>query len=235
MNPLTALDYDGRAVYLPEGEALVLADVHVGRDADSPVELPLGEASDLEDRLSVLLDRFEPETVVFAGDLLHAFDRVPPGVEESLDRLRERIEAAGATVVVTPGNHDSMLTSFDFLCEDEVEFDDGTVVCHGHEAPTTDANRYVVGHDHPAIRIEGTKYPCYLVGEGAYRGADVVMLPAFNRLARGTVVNTRSRRDFQSPLVSRGAPLGTYRPVVWDHDGRTALEFPPLEQLRRLL
>lgn len=233
---MAAMEFVGRAVYLPDADALVLADTHIGRDAESSVELPLGEALDLKKRLTALLVRFEPETVVFAGDVLHAFSRVPQGVKESLEALQRRVEDAGAFLLVATGNHDTMLASLGVACEDEIELADGeTVVCHGHETPTTPASRYVVGHDHPAIRIEGTKHPCYLVGEDTYEDADVVMLPAFNHLTRGTVLNTLRRRDFQSPLVAKGAPLGTYRPVVWDDEREAALEFPPLEKFRRLL
>jgi len=34
-----------------------------------------------------------------------------------------------------------------------------TVVLHGHETPDDDADRYVVGHDHPTIVIEGQRRP----------------------------------------------------------------------------
>lgn len=224
-----------RAAYLPDADALVVADLHLGRDADSNVQLPLGEAENVAERLAGLLDRFEPAIVVFAGDVLHAFDRIPAGVEESLDTLRAAVADVGARLVVTPGNHDGLLAATDLECHDEFRLPDGTVVCHGHDAPETDADRYVVGHDHPAIRIEGTKHPCYLLGDGTYRDADVVVLPSFNPLVRGTVVNSMSRRDFGSPVVADGDPIGAYRPVVWDEATGEALEFPPLSEFRRLL
>ena len=227
-----------RALYLSDPDALVVADLHVGRDAVSPVELPLGERADLTDRLSALVAEFEPETVVFAGDVLHAFDRVPAGVEATLRDLRAAVEDGGARLVVVEGNHDSMLGSLDveLSSQESYPLSDGTVVVHGHERPAEEversADRYVVGHDHPTIEIEGTRRPCLLCGPGAYRGADVLVLPAFNRLAPGVAVNGMTGRDFQSPFVSNP---GEFRPVVWDAAREESLSFPPLGEFRKML
>ncbi|WP_132057470.1 metallophosphoesterase [Halorussus amylolyticus] len=228
-------EFRDRAVYLPDEDALVAADVHVGRDAASTVELPLGERADLTDRLAALLARFSPREVVFAGDLLHAFDRVPEGVEETLADLRATVADAGAELSVVRGNHDSMLDSVGVEARDSYRLGD-TVICHGHERPEADNGkntvRYVVGHDHPAIEIEGVRRPCLLYGPATFRGADVLMLPAFNRLAPGTPVNGRRTRDFQSPVVTDADAL---RPVVHDEDADETLRFPPLGEFRRLL
>ena len=223
-----------RACYLPAADALVLSDLHVGKAAASNVEFPLGERTDLSERLAALLSAFDPADVVVAGDLLDAFDRVPHGVAETVDRLAATVRDAGADLVVTPGNHDGHLgTVYDGPAPAEHRLADGeTVVCHGHESPAEEADRYVVGHDHPAIEIEGKKRPCYLVGEGVYRGADVVMLPAFTSLAAGVTVNGMRAGDFASPLVT---DPDAFRPVVWDADAGEALEFPPLGELRPFL
>ena len=220
-----------RAAYLPGEDALVLADLHVGRDAASAVELSLGERADLTERLAALLDHFGPAEVVFAGDVLHAFDRVPEGVEETLSALSETVADAGAELVVVRGNHDSMLDSL-FADAFEEHRVGETLVHHGDARPAGTASRYVVGHDHPAIEIEGARRPCLLYGPDTFRGGDVVMLPAFNRLAPGTLVNGMRTRDFQSPLVTDADAL---RPTVWDADAAESLSFPPLGEFRRLL
>lgn len=224
-----------RAVYLPDERALVVADLHVGRDAASAYELPLGEREDLAARLADLLSIFDPAEVVVAGDLLHAFDRVPEGVEETLGTLRETVADAGTELVVVRGNHDSMLASLlespDVTVRDEHLVGD-TLVHHGHEEPESVAARYVVGHDHPAIEIEGTRHPCLLYGPDTFRGGDVLVLPAFNRLAPGTTVNGMRTADFQTPLVTDADAL---RPMVWDDESAEVLSFPPLGKFRRLL
>lgn len=220
-----------RGLYLPEADALVLADLHVGRAEASSVALPLGERAALRERLVGLLDAFDPETVVFAGDVLHTFSEATDRARASLDDLVDACRDHDARVVPVAGNHDTMLGAvWDGAVVDEHRLSDGTLVCHGHAEPDGEAPRYVVGHDHPAIEIEGQRHPCLLYGEGVYRGGDLFVLPAFSALAAGAVVNGMRAGAFDSPLVRRANAL---RPVV--EEGTGALVFPPLGEFRRLL
>jgi len=220
-----------RAVYLLRADALVLADLHLGRARTANAELPLPEREATRSRLADLLETFDPGTVVLAGDVCHAFSTVPEGTAETFEGLRDLVGEAGAGFVVVRGNHDAMLDSLADPVP-ETRLRDGTVVHHGHEPPDAGAGRYVVGHDHPAIEIEGARHPCFLWGEKAYRGGDVLVVPAFTELAAGSVVNGRRGRDMQSPLLS---DLDAFRPVVRvENDGET-LVFPPLESLRGFL
>ena len=233
-----------RAVYFPSHGALVVADLHAGRGEASAVSLPLGERADLVDRLDALLDRFDPETVVVAGDVVHTFDRVTDRARGTLNALRDACEAGGAALELVAGNHDTALASaWDGRVRAEyvlgaTDGGDGeadpprTVVCHGHEAPATAADRYVIGHVHPTIEIEGDRRPCFLSGAGTYRGADVLLAPAFTRLAAGVPVNDASRTGLDSPLVGDAAALA---PVVYDADRGESLRFPPLGEFDRLL
>jgi putative SbcD/Mre11-related phosphoesterase len=225
-----------RAAYLDAADALVVADCHLGRDASSNVQLRLGEDDDIVDRVAALLDRFEPATLVLAGDLLHSFGSVPRGVRGSLADLRAAADGAGAETVVTPGNHDTMLEDlWDGPTAATNRLDDGdreVVVCHGHEPPGVDADLFVVGHDHPTIEIEGQRRACYLHGTEHYRDADVLMLPSFTRLAAGVAVNEMATAEFMSPLVTEAALL---RPLVRDEAADETLAFPPLGRFRELL
>ena len=227
-----------RAVALSPA-TLVVSDLHVGRADAARVAAPLGERDDLHTRLDDAIDRTSPETVVFAGDVLHEFGRLSQRARDTLDDLVALCHDAGATPVAVAGNHDGMLdTAWDGPVHDRYRVDGGdrgtTVVCHGHDRPPAadDVDLYVVGHDHPAITIEGQKRPSFLYGEDAYAGADLLMLPAFSRVAAGVVVNGLRSDDFQSPLVT---DVDSLRPVVWDSSTEEALWFPPLGRLRRLL
>ena len=103
-----------RAAYLPAGDALVCADLHVGRDETSDVAFRLGEQEDLLERFAALCRRYEPSDVVVAGDLLHSFSGLPTGVVETVRALESAAADVGARFVVTPGNHDPMVAD---LCE----------------------------------------------------------------------------------------------------------------------
>jgi len=236
-----------RAAYLPEVDALVVADLHAGRAAASAVDFPLGERGDLRDRLTALVEADRPSTVVFAGDVLHQFGPAPEAAASALDDLVEVCRERGAEAVAVAGNHDGGLEA---AWPGEVRTayrTGGVIVCHGHEAPDPgvvadgrggdgdareDVALYVIGHDHPAIEIEGRKRPCFLYGEGGYRGTDLLVCPAFSRLASGSTVNRMAAADFQSPLIADADAL---RPIVFDPDAGEALPFPPLGRFRRLL
>lgn len=251
-----------RAVYVERGDALVLADLHVGRGEGSDVEFPLGEASDLSERLSALVDAFAPSEVVVAGDVLHQFARVSDRVDRSLSDLVAVCRDAGARPVLVRGNHDTQLASvWNGTIHDayEIDLDEAgdeasaphtdessylpatasgpVVVRHGHEAPPADeadrAGLYVIGHDHPTVEIQGgRRRPCYLYVPDAVRGTPALVLPAFNRLPAGVTVGGMSGDDFQSPFVTAANPL---RPVVWDPETDERLSFPPLGEFRRML
>lgn len=232
-----------RGLYLPAGDALVVADLHVGRAEASAVSFPLGERDDLRDRFGALLDRFDPATAVVAGDVVHAFDRVTDSAVETLETLRGACLDRGTALELVAGNHDTALadawdgTVREAYVVEEAATTDGsetrtTAVCHGHEPPSVAADRYVIGHVHPTIEIEGDRRPCFLRGAGTYRGADVLLLPAFTRLAAGVPVNDAATAGLDSPLVDDAADLA---PVVCDPDGGEPLRFPPLGAFDRLL
>lgn len=230
------MTYRDRAVLF--GDTLVCADLHVGKAEAANVSLPLGERDHLVDRVAALCERYDPSTVVFAGDLLHSFDRVATVAEETVAALDQAVRDAGARPIVTPGNHDAMLdvvwsgpTAHEFA----VETADGTVVvCHGHHEPEAEADLYVVGHDHPTITIEGRKWHCYLYGRGAYDGTDLLVLPAFSHLIEGLSINRRygGTASTNSPLIG---DLDRFRPIVWDDEAEQIREFPPLGEFRELL
>ncbi len=233
VEPSARVELADRAAYLPTADALVCADLHLGRDDAAPVELPLGERTRLPDRIDALLDRFDPAELVLAGDIVHAFGDVPDHVEDTLGHLIDAADAAGARPVLLEGNHDTILSSIaPVSLKSSHRLNDDTLVVHGHESPSnvSDVDRIVFGHVHPAIVIEGRRRPCYL------RDADAtptrLVLPAFNTLAPGTPLNDTRSSDLPSPLLDRTTSA---RPIVWDPDADETLWFPPLPSFREML
>lgn len=263
---MTTPEFRDRAAYVPEADALVCADLHLGRDAESNVELPLGERRRIPRRIETLLERFDPAVLVVAGDVLHAFDEVSESVAESLAAVEAAAADADVELVFVAGNHDSMLASIaEAPVVEAYDLGTGTMVVHGDEHPTTlnvvavksgeaessedqrvdvgadtdasgtgplDAERYVMGHEHPAIVIEGRRHACYLEGPASEANASVLVLPAFNRLARGTVLNGANTGDPASPLLG---DIERFRPAVRDSEAEETLWFPPFSDLQPLL
>ena len=118
-----------RAVYLPATGTLVCADLHVGRDAASDVEFRVGEHDDLTGRFERLLERYDPERAVIAGDLLHSFDRVPTGAAATVRTIADLAAERDCPIAVTPGNHDTMLEElWDGPTVPEYAVADGSIV-----------------------------------------------------------------------------------------------------------
>src|SRR3954453_16323701 len=94
----------GATTYLPAMRLLHTSDWHIGRslhgaDLLAEQERVLGALADV-----VAAERVD--AVLVAGDV---YDRAVPAADATavLDRVLTRLRAAGAVVVLTPGNHDS--------------------------------------------------------------------------------------------------------------------------------
>jgi len=202
----------GRTAFLPAASTLVVADLHAGRAAATNVGLLLNERRDLLDRLGTAIDETGPETVVFAGDLLHRFGAPSERTAGTVRALAGAVRAAGARPVAIAGNHDAGLARvWPGPVHDTYRLDDDTLVCHGHEGVDEAAERYVCGHLHPAIEIEGRKRDCFLYDPAGYRERPTLVLPAFSTFAAGLRIERRDAVD--SPLVP---DLGAVRPGVVD-------------------
>lgn len=222
-----------RAVYLPTADALVAADLHLGMTVSDAIDAPIDEGPGIVDRLADLLDRFEPSSLVLAGDVLHAFDAVPRAASAAVAAIEALVTDADVDLEALAGNHDAHLPAI--LTEppaDSLELPDGTVVCHGHEPPTAAGRRYVVGHDHPVIEIEGRRRPCFLYGRAVYGDADVLALPPFSSAVRGSAVNDWTDGDPLSPFLTR---VSRFYPLVCDRESGATLTFPELESLQPYL
>jgi hypothetical protein len=223
-----------RAAYFPDSETLVCADLHLGKAATGRVEFPLGQLDAIPDRIEQLTARFAPQRIVLAGDLLHAFDDVPEGAVGALVAIQKVATNADAELALIRGNHDTMLSEvLENDIQEAIRLGDDTVVCHGHEPPEIDADRYIIGHDHPAIVIEGQRRPCYLIGpHHTDVSSTVFVLPSFTPLASGVPVNDLRGDAFQSPLVG---DVGQFRPAVRDEAADETLWFPTLAEFRNQL
>ncbi|AXG10040.1 metallophosphoesterase [Haloplanus rubicundus] len=247
----------GRTAYLPTASTLVVADLHAGRThpeerRSSPATnagILLNERRDLLDRLSAAVAATDPETVVFAGDLCHRFGAPSERTAGTVRALAGAVRAAGARPVAVAGNHDVGLGGvWPGPVHDAYRLADDTLVCHGHEAPDEPAERYVCGHLHPAIEIEGRKRDCFLYDPAGYRDRPTLVLPAFSTFAAGLRIERREAVD--SPLVPDldavrpgvvDGPRATESRSAADDDGAEGtgtgetLWFPPLADLRPYL
>ncbi len=169
-----------RALYWMEKKMLVVADAHFGKAQlfrERGIPVPEGTtAADLE-RLSRLMADFNPETLLFLGDLTHG----PLDNPDVYERLVAPWRAAHQRVAfaLVSGNHDRRGGApspfgFDWV---------GTMRPEGpfvftHQPQGTAAGYNLAGHLHPAVALTGrgglrASLPCFCFGPQR------ALLPAF--------------------------------------------------------
>ncbi|WP_128694586.1 metallophosphoesterase [Methanoculleus taiwanensis] len=229
---LERFDFFSGALYIREKKLCVVSDIHIGLEETlyaQGLHFPLREGATLLDRFEAILERFSPEIFVLDGDIFHSFDRIARSVQKKFVTIVERLRAE-CEVVFVRGSHDTMLPSVMAGSVERYDAGEYTVI-HGDQT-FPDHGFLVMGHDHPVIEIELQRFPCFLYGQGVVNGKDLIMMPAFNPLSPGVIINYAKGRDFLSPLLRR-VDAGRLQPVV--EVDREVVIFPPLAEMRRLM
>jgi DNA ligase-associated metallophosphoesterase len=184
------------ALFWPTTSLFVVSDLHLEKGssfARNGQLLPPWDTHTTLDRLTVLLRRYEPRTVLALGDSFHDADassRLPPG---ELARLRTMTEAH--RFIWVQGNHDP--TPPNGVGGEWVEAFATTTLTFRHQAkPGTQGE--ISGHHHPKAAIPargGTvSRPCFVTD------ARRVVMPAFGAYTGGL--------DVRDPAIIRLFPRG---------------------------
>lgn len=170
-----------KALYWPEPQALLIADIHFGKAAayrrlGQPV--PSGTTETNLARLDALLARYPARRLIFLGDFLHAPESLAPATLAQLAAWRHR--HAGLRLTLIRGNHDRRAGDPPPELGIEVV---GEPLLLGpfalqHEPEPHPTHHVLAGHLHPAYRLRGRgrqslRLPCFCLGER------VSLLPAF--------------------------------------------------------
>ena len=176
---------------------LILADLHIG--VEDVLELPFIDTAEvLKKKLFRLIEKYAPSYLVLAGDVRDGFDLNLRVLRKTREVLKE-ISALVDRVIIVRGNHDNFLRPIAKRLgierhEDYFEIGD-IIVVHGHrEAPK--AEKIIMGHIHPAIRLGSEVFPAKIYGRA--NDSSVIILPAITPIAktrRGPTV------DFSSPIT----------------------------------
>lgn len=169
-----------RALHWPSGDALFVADVHLGKAASfraGGVPLPRGSTQADLTRLSSLLERTGAGRLVVLGDFLHARAGRVAALDASFKAWRATQSAVD--MVLVRGNHDDRAgdppPDWGIDIVDEPHLLAPFIACH---MPMTPPTGYALcGHLHPGVHLRGTadaeRLPCFVLG------ARRAILPAF--------------------------------------------------------
>lgn len=167
-----------RALFWEKEKALIFSDLHVGKTAHFRKNgIALANQimkNDLE-RLSILIEYFQPEKFIIVGDLLHAGDN------SDVDHFcKWKDQYPHIKFCLIEGNHDRISKTLDKkLCLDSrsnfLEIDKISFV---HDFDKNRNEFQITGHIHPGFVINSMvkkiKLPCFVITE------DQLLLPAFS-------------------------------------------------------
>lgn len=176
-----------RAAFWKNEKALILSDLHIGKTAHFRKNgIALANhimKSDLE-RLSVLIEYFQPEKFIVVGDLLHAGDN--SDVDEFCSW---RNQYPDLQFYLIKGNHDRLSAALEKkLClnfkSEILTINEFTFI---HDFDKTLPDFQITGHIHPGVVLNSSvkkiRLPCFVQTENQ------LLLPAFSEF---TGLDTRN-------------------------------------------
>lgn len=215
------------ALWVEPARALVIADAHLGHAWAERRRGNLVPAADGKTaaKLAETVAELRPDTVVFAGDAVHA---ATPGTGERafIERVIRGLRAE-ASLVFVRGNHDRAFARDFASLGVEVVPDcrcGDLMVLHGDRLPGSRpaGDVFALGHIHPAaVLIDpagvGHKVPLFVVATG------LIVLPAFSPFAGGVELGGELPPDL--------AALAGGPPFAVAATGRAVAPLGPLRSL----
>ncbi|WP_304065420.1 ligase-associated DNA damage response endonuclease PdeM [Pedobacter glucosidilyticus] len=169
-----------KAILLPTYRTLLLADVHLGKGGHfrkSGIPIPKQLAQEDLATLSDLIDKHQPETIIFLGDLFHSDFNQDWEWFQLWRELHLNIK-----LILVKGNHDILPdTLYKQLDITVVKDYNLGFLLFLHDLPKEKSNKFILyGHLHPGITISGKgkqkiSLPCFYFKENEG------ILPAFGK------------------------------------------------------
>ncbi|MCP9292362.1 ligase-associated DNA damage response endonuclease PdeM [Gracilimonas sediminicola] len=178
-----------KALFWKDQKMLVVSDVHLGKSGHfrkHGIAVPNSVNESNITRLNELVEKTQPEKILFLGDLFHSESN------NEIEQFKEWRQAHAATeMILTIGNHD-LLTGFEYEkmglnCVNQFHATPFTFL--HDESENRGSNSYCIsGHIHPAVKLKGKGrqqlyVPCF------YFGKQAALLPAFGSFTGSYRIN----------------------------------------------
>lgn len=209
---LTLILLPQKALYIPQWDALLIADVHLGKAATfirAGMAIPPYDLQVDLLRISILISETKCRQIIFLGDLFHHHTGM--GTPEIMVLEQWRSMQPDFQITLIAGNHDRNTQQAEkILALDRMDFmeRDGLRLTH---FPEEKEERYnLAGHVHPVMQIQGKarqyrKLPCFCFGKNGG------ILPAFGALTGGGLVKPESDGQY---FVIAGEKVLPFQPKV---------------------
>ncbi len=169
-----------RAIHWPRKQVLFLADMHLGKTGyfrSRGIPIPSTVMTDDLKRLTVLIETYQPRTIVVAGDMFHH------DYNADIHLFKQwRASFADIDFVLVPGNHDKLMhidyEALGIRLTGKNHVMEPFVITHQH-AGNIENGFVISGHIHPGYIITGKarqshRMACFIVSERR------MVLPAFS-------------------------------------------------------
>ena len=177
-----------KALYLPEVDALLVSDVHLGKaETFQSFGIPIASGVNDEnlDKLRSLIAQTHPKDLFILGDLFHSKKSLVPEVLISWDDF---LKETAADVCLIVGNHDRRLVSalppMPMRCEIEAVGVGPFLLSHEPEMQHG-AKLNICGHIHPVVKLrsrtDSLRLPCFFLERKQRR----LTLPSFGEFTGG--------------------------------------------------
>lgn len=182
-----------KAVYWPSRQALLLADLHLGKGEvfrRQGIPVPAGSTRATLARISFLLGRHAVDAVYFLGDLFHDPRLVSNALVSELLHWRDNL--ADLRLFLVPGNHDKTVAelarqlAIDLLAEPYPLSPFHLV----HNTGDFNSDFRIGGHVHPVYWLKygyrrKARLPCFFIDDSQ------LILPAFGDFTGGFAVEKK--------------------------------------------
>ena len=178
-----------RCLFWQEEQALLVADLHLGKEATfraAGIALPEGPSIDTLERLSAAVTKTRPRRLLILGDLFHGNNAIA-SMSPIMNKWREKHPL---TIELITGSHDrwsgELPKKWQIAVHPESLCVDPFILRH---YPKNDSRLYSLsGHLHPGVlirdkrRAESLRLPCFQFGKKS------ALLPAFGTFTGLTVI-----------------------------------------------
>ena len=178
-----------RAVYVPEYQALLLSDVHLGKaETFQMAGIPVAQQVNDEtlERLRSHCDQVQPQKIFILGDLFHSRQGLVPEVAAAWAKF---LKGTDAQITLIIGNHDRAAIGPVFDMDYSTEPISLGRLLLSHEPASPDllvkGHLNVCGHVHPVVQLQSPtdslRLPCFYHEHQPQR----LTLPSFGSFTGG--------------------------------------------------
>ncbi|MGB9675359.1 MAG: metallophosphoesterase [Candidatus Nanoarchaeia archaeon] len=189
------------AIWIPNEKALILADLHLGRDfslASQGYIIPQTQLTDTLNRIKAIINAIncKPNLIIINGDFRHDFGMIPFKLKQDLEKFVSNLSCFCKKIILIKGNHDTYIPIKNEKLQIVKNLNLSNIfLCHGDslknslklqksEFSKIRAKTIIIGHVHPMLKITdgfvSEKVKCFV--KTKWKRKVLIIQPSFDPL-----------------------------------------------------